>query len=151
MPRAIPQLRDPLNWTLIPNRPVSERKAPYFMCGLGGRNRNGESMDVLDTLASLSPSSIKLFRAMVQARARGTNIVDRDDLIDGLINARYVQNHMPALVDCDLVRRVKRGEYMINPDAVMLPNGEAAREQWLSLAQKEAPPLREEPLWDGQP
>ena len=128
MPRA-PRLEDPDNWTLIPNRPHAERKPPYFICGLGGHNRNGESMNVISVLAELPPSSIKLFDLMVKAREVGTNEVMRLNLD---VDSRFIQNHMPALIEKQLVRRIKRGHYIINPDAVMPPNARAARALWLS-------------------
>ena len=131
MPSVRPEIRDPDSWTLIPNRPSTERKAPYFICGLGGSNRNGESMNVISVLASLPPSSIKLFDAMIKAREVGTNEVLSPSLE---LDARYIQNHMPALIECGLVRRIKRGHFIINPDAVMPPNSRAARTLWLSLA-----------------
>jgi hypothetical protein len=139
MPSVRPELRDPENWTLIPNRPQAERKAPYFICGLGGSNRNGESMNVISVLASLPPSSIKLFDVMVRMREIGTNEVVSDEL---QLEPRYIQNHMPALIEASLVRRLKRGHYMINPDAVMPPNARAARALWSGSGKKgtAAPP-----------
>lgn len=103
-------------------------------------------MNVISVLAGLPPSSIKLFDLMVRAREVGTNEVIRTNLD---VDSRFIQNHMPALIDCELVRRIKRGHYIINPDAVMPPNARAARALWLSCPQKEPLPLREAALSDG--
>lgn len=113
-------------------RSRTDRKAPYFICGLGGSNRNGESMNVVEVLAELSPAAIKLFSVMLKARSVETNVVFRTDLMK-TVNTRYVDNHMPLLMAVDLVRRSQRGTYMINPLAVMPPNGTEARAIYLSL------------------
>lgn len=109
---------------------------PPFMCvGTGDSNRNGESMDYTDTLASLPPQSIKLFRAFLRARNVDTNEVMRVRLLEQPgVNGRYVDNHLPPLLECSLVRRIQRGAYMINPLAVMPPNGHAARTRWNDLS-----------------
>lgn len=86
-------------------------------------------MNVISVLAELPPSSIKLFDLMVKAREVGTNEVMRVNLD---VDSRFVQNHMPALIEKNLVKRIKRGHYIINPDAVMPPNVRAARTLWLS-------------------
>ena len=109
----------------------SDRKPPFFICGLGGSNRHGESMDLIDTLLGMPTASGKLFRAMVKARNVETNEVARADLVQQPgIDARYVQNHMPAVINSGLARRVQRGHFVINPDAVMPPNATIARGLW---------------------
>jgi hypothetical protein len=119
-------------------RRVRDAKPPFLIVGTGDSNRNGASMDLLDILASLPPSSIKLFRAMVKARDVDTNQVVRMRLLaQPNIDARYVDNHLPALMNSDLIRRVQRGAYMINPLAVMPPNGNAARATWINLRETE--------------
>jgi hypothetical protein len=112
-------------------RSRSDRKPPFFICGLGGINRHGESMDLIDTLLGIPTASGKLFRAMLKARNVETNEVDRVALLQQPdIDARYIQNHMPAVLSSGLARRIQRGQFIINPDAVMPPNGNAARTIW---------------------
>lgn len=112
----------------------NDRKAPFFICGIGGTNRNGDSMNVIETLASTPSASIKLFSAMLKARVVETNQVLRSVLSQQPgIDARYIDNHMPGLIEARLVKRVQRGIYLINPNAVMPPNGIAAKAQWSSL------------------
>ena len=91
-------------------------------------------MNVISVLAGLPPSSIKLFDVMVKEREVGTNEVNLEDL-RSRTTARYLQNHLPALIKVDLVRRIKRGHYIINPDAVMPPNTRAARIIWNAAKQ----------------
>lgn len=118
-------------------RRLRDAKPPFLVVGTGDSNRNGASMDLLDILSALPPSSIKLFRAMVKARNVDNNEVVRTRLLaQPDVDSRYVQNHLPALMECDLVRRIQRGIYMINPLAVMPPNGNAARAQWSILGQQ---------------
>ena len=132
MPRQ-PKLVDPGRWLVVPKRSESSAKPPYFMCGSGGSNRNGDSVDLIDKLADLSPSSIRLFRAMLKARNLETNMVQKADLS---VDARYIYNHLPALVECSLVKRVKSTVFMLNPDAVMPPDIKTMRAIWLSLDKK---------------
>lgn len=116
-------------------RKRSDAKAPFFIAGLGSSNRNGESMNLIRVLGEVSRASHQLFSAMVDVRAIDTNVVLRDNLLNEPgINARYVDNHLPALIEAGLVRRAQRGCYLINPNAVMPPNGMAAKQHWSSLS-----------------
>ena len=133
---------DPLNLSLDEElvtyrrrRSRSDRKPPFFICGLGGSNRHGESMDLIDVLLGMPTASGKLFRAMVKARNVETNEVSRVALLQQPdIDPRYVQNHMPAVIESGLVKRIQRGQFIINPDAVMPPNAHAARAVWNGLS-----------------
>lgn len=112
-------------------RSRSDRKPPFFICGLGGSNRHGESMDLIDVLLGMPTASGKLFRAMVKARNVETNEVDRAALLQQPgIDPRYIQNHMPAVIESGLARRIRRGQFILNPDAVMPPNAHGARIVW---------------------
>jgi hypothetical protein len=112
-------------------RSRSDRKPPFFICGLGGNNRHGESMDLIDTLLGMPTASGKLFRAMLKVRNVETNEVARTALLQQPgIDPRYIQNHMPAVIESGLVRRIQRGHFIINPYAVMPPNGDNARAIW---------------------
>ena len=114
-------------------RSRNDRKPPFFICGLGGSNRHGESMDLIDTLLGMPTASGKLFRAMLKARNVETNEVDRAALLQQPgIDPRYIQNHMPAVIEAELVRRIQRGRFVINPNAVMPPNATVARDLWNS-------------------
>lgn len=118
-------------------RSRSDRKPPFFICGLGGSNRHGESMDLIDTLLGMPTASGKLFRAMVKARNVETNEVDRAALLQQPdIDPRYIQNHMPSVIESGLVRRIRRGQFIINPDAVMPPNAHGARIVWNAAEQR---------------
>lgn len=118
-------------------RSRADRKPPFFICGLGGSNRHGESMDLIDTLLGMPTASGKLFRAMVKARNVDTNQVDRTALLQQPgIDPRYVQNHMPAVIESGLARRLRRGQFVLNPDAVMPPNSQAARDLWRSCSSR---------------
>ena len=89
-------------------------------------------MNVVEVLAGLSPAAIKLFSAMLKARVVDSNLVLREQLVKGGVDSRSVDNHMPLLMAVDLVRRISRGVYMINPLAVMPPNGTEARAVYLA-------------------
>jgi hypothetical protein len=116
-------------------RSRSDRKPPFFICGLGGSNRHGESMDLIDVLLGMPTASGKLFRAMVKARNVETNEVTRTALLQQPgIDSRYVQNHMPSVIASGLAKRIVRGQFIINPDAVMPPNAHAARAVWNRLS-----------------
>ena len=86
-------------------------------------------MHTLKVLLSLNPGPQKLLLEMIEARDVDTNQVSRKALKD----KRLLQNHVSALMRVDLVRRMQAGMYMINPLAVMPPNGNAARATWSIL------------------
>lgn len=91
-------------------------------------------MDLIDTLLEMPTASGKLFRAMVKARNIDTNEVDRAALLQQPgIDPRYIQNHMPPVIRSGLVKRIQRGRFIINPNAVMPPNGSEARALWNNL------------------
>jgi hypothetical protein len=120
-------------------RRARDAKPPFTIIGNGLSNRNGRSMDTLEILTSLSPGPAKLFVAMVRARDVDTNQVARRDLIKGTeLNGRHVDNHLPKLLEVDLVRRLEPGLWMINPMVIMPPNGTDARQNWSLLAQEES-------------
>lgn len=110
-------------------RRMRDAKAPFIILGNGLSNRNGTSMNTLKVLLTLSPGPQKLLLELIEARDVDTNLVGRQRLKD----KRLVQNHLAALMEVDLIRRIKPGMYMINPLAVMPPNGNDARAKWLSI------------------
>lgn len=119
-------------------RSRSDRKPPFFICGLGGSNRHGESMDLIDTLLGMPTASGKLFRAMVKARNVDNNEVARTALLQQPgIDPRYIQNHMPPIIASGLAKRIQRGLFIINPDAVMPPNAHDVRVVWNGLSRLE--------------
>ena len=117
-------------------RRMRDAKAPFLILGNGQSNRNGTSMNTLKVLLTLSPGPQKLLLELIEARDTDTNQVLRAKLKD----KRLVQNHLSALIEADLVRRIKSGLYMINPLAVMPPNGNAARATWINLAPPDEAP-----------
>jgi hypothetical protein len=113
----------------------TDTKMPFLMLGNGQTNRNGTSVDFLMTMLELHQAPRKLMLQMVEVRSVDSNLVTHEALMGTLgMNKRIIDNHMPALIDIGLVRRVKRGLYLINPLAVLPPNGIAAREMWDKLS-----------------
>ena len=108
-----------------------ERKPPFLICGSGGANRNGESLNLIKLLSMLTPGSVKLFAAMVERRDVSTNVVVI--VGDAIFSSKYLENHMPGLIKCGLVKRIKRSTFMINPDALMPPKYRVARIEWDKL------------------
>lgn len=107
-----------------------DAKAPFIILGSGLSNRNGTSMNTLKVLLKLTAGPQQLLLEMLDHRDVDTNQVLRSRLE----NKRQIDNHLPALIEADLVRTVQRGVYMINPLAVMPPNGTAARAMWNGLS-----------------
>lgn len=111
-----------------------DAKMPFLMLGNGQTNRNGTSVDFLMTMLELHQAPRKLMMQMIEVRNVDSNLVTHEALMGAPgMNKRIIDNHMPALIDIGLVRRVKRGLYLINPLAVLPPNGIAAREMWNSI------------------
>ena len=101
-------------------------------------------MDMLGEVIKLRHASQQLFHQMVRFRDKDTNLVYTNSCGTGVVSGRtinfpfsnkFVRNHWPALEQAQLVRRVKRGCFMINPDAVIpLTAYGAAREMWDKLS-----------------
>lgn len=113
----------------------TEQKPPFWVAGSGLKNRHGESMNVLKAVIELPASSQVLFLNLMTNRDVDTNVVemvgkDKED-------KRFIQNHMGCLLKADLVRRIKRGVFMINPDAVMPPRYRSVKQEWDGLSSGE--------------
>jgi hypothetical protein len=112
----------------------TDLKMPFLMLGNGLTNQHGTSVDLIGKMCELHTAPRKLLVRMIQQRDVHTNLVTHQALMAlPDVNKRTLDNHMPALIKLDLVRRVQRGVYMINPLAVLPPNGIDARAQWLQL------------------
>ena len=134
MPHDIKLSPDEEYVTYRRRRNRNTRKPPFFICGLGGNNRNGESMDVINAILNMPTASGRLFNAMIKARDVETNVVLRVSLLQQPeIDEKYISNHMAAVIREGLVRRIQRGLFIINPDAVMPPNTKDAHTMWQSL------------------
>jgi hypothetical protein len=109
----------------------AEHKPPFWVAGSGLKNRHGESMNVLKTVIGLPASSQVLFLNLMNARDVDTNEVEMTG--DDRQDKRFIQNHMGAILRVGLVRRIKRGRFMINPDAVMPPRYKPVKDKWDQL------------------
>lgn len=131
--------------SIIPHFRGREIRPPFAMYGNGeSSNRTGlSSMDMLGEVIKLRHASQQLFHQMVRFRDKDTNLVYSNSCGQGVVSGRtidfpfsnkFVRNHWPALQQAQLVRRVRRGCYLINPDAVMpLIGYPAIKAQWDSL------------------
>ncbi len=126
MSRRTIEIKDDEELVIGARRRDVELKPPFLICGTGGRNRNGESMNLFKVLSTLPSASVKLFATLVEQRDVGSNEVV-------LPGSRTLENHMPKLIASGLVRRVRRSVFLINPDAVMPPKYRAVKIAWLSL------------------
>ncbi len=89
-------------------------------------------MDILDVLTELSPASIKLFKVMLRKRNHDTNHVRLKP--SEMESPRLISNHMPSLIEKQVVHRISNGYYMINPDFVIPSHGyRSAKLEWQSL------------------
>jgi hypothetical protein len=130
--------------TVYPTLHRREVRPPFEMHGNGETSkRTGlSSMDMLGTVITLRHASQQLFHQMVRFRDKDTNLTYTNSFginplgnrIDFPFSNKFVRNHWPALEQAQLVRRVKRGCYLINPDAILPLTGYAAiKAQWDSL------------------
>lgn len=108
---------------------------PFLMLGNGQTNRHGTSFDFMGAMLELSRAQRKLMVHMIDQRNVDSNLVTHEALmaVPG-VNKRVLDNHVPALIAIGLVKRIKRGLYMINPLAVLPPNGIEARAQWIAIS-----------------
>jgi hypothetical protein len=111
-----------------------DRKVPFTMFGNGKDNRNGASMNILELMCELTDGPRKLFTAMVACRNEDNNTVRHTSLLQANVPSRAIGNHLPVLIEKDMVRRVQRGLYLINPYLVLPPEGHEARAQWIAIS-----------------
>ena len=94
-------------------------KPPFIMVGSGYKNNTGHSMDFIKTLTQMSKPELALFEQI-------TDYLDIESNI-GIVKApkgnQVAQNKIykgyKLLRAKDLVRRVQREMYMVNPDLII--------------------------------
>ena len=114
---------------------VKKVKPNYFMVGNGTMNRNKIfGIDLLRELANASKAGQFLLLAIKDGIVYGNGY---HPVVKVLGTTKYEKNLLSEgyreLFERDLVRRVKRSHYMINPNAFIPPDYESAIAIWDSL------------------
>jgi len=120
--------------TFISTKKKRTHIIPPFQCiGSEGMSKfNIQGLDLPPILINISGPAAKYFWQMVMDRDRTTNIV----VIRGKDLSKYEKNKLSRIYlelhKADLVRRVKREYYMINPKAVLtkFENFEGCWNRW---------------------
>ena len=117
---------------------TSHKDIPYYKIGNGKTNRQGTSMNLIQLMADMTkPEQVmmKLLESnldMWNPNAMNCVYIRLQDLSS--TEAQYIKRAYPLLESKNLVKRVKRGLYMLNPEAIIPPvNQKETIELWNSL------------------
>lgn len=122
---------------IIDKRP-QVRRPNFYMMGNNTMNRDGiQSVDLIMEAATLSrPAIVTLSwirQAIVWDNRDGVVKFSMSDLTDA--QEQQFKKGFKELNDRNLVRRVKRSHYMINPNALIPIDYEAALQIWNSIGE----------------
>lgn len=111
------------------------KKPNYFMVGNGTMNKDRiYGMDLLRELADSTKPEQFLILAIKDGIGWGN---DYDPVVKVIgttsTEKQYIKKAYPLLNERDLVRRIKRGHYMINPNALIPIDYNSAIQLWDSL------------------
>ena len=125
--------------------PKYTEKPPFIMVGNGMKNRTYQAYPLLETLLDLSKPEAWLFRLYLNSYNDRTGL---STLTAPLSNSERVtaSNAYKLLQQRDLVRKVKRQVYMINPCALITNQWKDHIKVWESLAIKPVPPITQSPI-----
>ena len=114
---------------------AKKAKPNYFMVGNGTMNRNKIfGIDLLRELANASKAGQFLLLAIKDGINYSNNYHPVVKVAgETQTELKYLKVGYKELFEKDLVRRVKRSHYMINPNAFIPPDYESAIEIWDSL------------------
>ena len=115
----------------------NKRITPYLMVGNGikGKRMKLEAIDLLDEMSKFSSSEMKFFMLLKEHLPWDceTTVVKLDNKSLTTTMKQHVKVGYLKLHKKDLVRRVKRGSYMINPSAIIPLKENEAIKLWRSL------------------
>ena len=120
---------------LVKGKTANKTNKPnYFMVGNGTMNKNKIfGIDLLTELVNCTKAAQWLILQIKSGITYDNNYnpvvrIDRQTLTS--TEQQYLVKGYAELVDKDLVRRIKRSHYMINPNALIPPNYEEAIKVW---------------------
>jgi hypothetical protein len=116
-------------------------KPDYIMIGDGTVNEDGvKSIDLLDIVIEISKAGQWLLLKIKD----GINYDNDYNPVVNIVSkeltsteVQYLKRGYAELVVKDLVRRIKQGHYMINPNALIPPNYDEAIKVWDEASKKE--------------
>lgn len=126
------QLGDGLE--IVKSRPKTKKTPNYYRVGNGTVNRNKiESIDLLREIANMSKPAQFLVLAIKDGMSwvNGFSPVVRITQSElCATHQKYLKKGFKELKEKDLVRRIRRSHYMVNPNALIPPDYEEALKVW---------------------
>jgi hypothetical protein len=100
---------------------IDNVKPPFIMCGTGHKNNNGNSMNIIDTMAEMTKPELFLFR-MITDRMNLTTMIGTT-LSKSLTDSQkqQIKTGYKRLRTKNIIKRVRREHYMVNPDLIIPP------------------------------
>ena len=108
---------------------------PFIMVGNGEQNKNGQSIDIVDTLCTFSKPEQMAFKKISEQleclkdsrKKHNACVVKNKDLGKAQQNFK---TGVSSLINKGLVKRIKREHYLINPDLIITKNYLEDKIEW---------------------
>lgn len=102
--------------------PTYVEKPSYMMVGKGGKVRRGiQGYDLLGAMLNFNSGMSQTFKLIVDGLDVRTNCCDLSTLTFNKTQQNMISAAYKQLSGIDLVKRIRKGVYMINPRAIIPP------------------------------
>lgn len=119
--------------------PKYTEKPPFIMVGNGMKNRTYQAYPLLETLLELSKPEAWLFKILLNTYSEHTGLSSLKTIPFTKTELETSSKAYKLLMQRDLVRKVRRQVYMINPCALITNQWKEHIKIWESLAPKPIP------------
>jgi len=116
---------------------------PYYKMGNGRQTNKGTSMDLVHEMSKMSKPELWLFDLIISKFDGKYEDYYQDDFINQVLlsskdmtgtEKKYLTSGYKLLYSKDIIRKVKRGKYMVNPKLIIpFKNADKARDIWKEL------------------
>ena len=116
---------------------------PYYKMGNGRQTSKGTSMDLVHEMSKMSKPELWLFDLIISKFDNKYEDYYHDDFINQVnlsskhmtgTEKKYLTSGYKLLNSKDIIRKVRRGRYMVNPRIIIpFKDADKAREKWSSL------------------
>lgn len=126
---------------VITKEKITKTKPNFLMIGKGieMRNEKGNAIDLLKEVSNMNASEKFAFFALRDAMHYTDETLSNISVSQKELNKyqkKMFQAGINILIEKNLIARVKRGQYQINPYAIIPTEFEKAKEIWYSLKQE---------------
>lgn len=135
---AMPQITIDTSEEVTISKKVKYQYPPYFMAGNGNGNRHGRSLNLIETLCSLSKPEQFAFMRLIKELTCVKDSRNKHNLCKVIIKnltsaeAQRFKAGITSLISKDLVKRYKKEHYIINPNLIISKEYSEDMDLWTS-------------------